>query len=737
MTQVTLAPPSAVHSSPCGRFTYSVSERYRSPALEAALSRLGELVEDPSAELIAGGRNRNVSVSLELEQGPLDVVIKAFGRQSRLKNIIDSTRGSKAKRSWLAAQRLAANGVGTPEPIAYVDRWNGLRLEESYFVTLLQPAVLSLNEVLIEMFTHNPDLHDFMAVLRRVAGTCRNMHDAGFAHLDLGNQNILISRGAENSIENVQVIDLNRGRRREHPLTIRERAQDLSRLNLPSGYLELFVRFYWGEPPTRSFERWHRFYQMLFEVRARSRGIRHPIREARLKRERRENPPENELPGIRDLWVWDEKTSQSFSPLTRKERVASYPSGRSLHMLKALAVHALSIRRAYRQVKPTAFKQTLAMSDRIGIAIEPSPDTWERERAILKELPTPPVLIRFYHQDPVEQHEFLFGVVRQLRADGHRIKIALLQDRQAVNDEASWSAFATRVIESIGDSIESAEVGHAINRVKWGIWGFDELARLYAPIPALAAAWPGIEFVGPATIDFEYPFTIAALQEWPDSIAPTSLSLHLYVDRRGAPENPQTGFNSIDKFVLARAISESSDKCSGRVVISEVNWPIDGTGNYSPIAPPFATADTKVGEDEDTYASYMIRYLLLALCSGAVERVYWWRLVAQGYGLIDDADGSAWRKRPGFEAFSHLISRLGDATFVSAQLPVQKGERHGVYAMRFEREGELITAAWAHGEPQPIPTDFQSDRVENLYGRLIEQPPKLTGSPIYLCSQRS
>ena len=44
----------------------------------------------------------------------------------------------------------------------------------------------------------------------------------------------------------------------------------------------------------------------------------------------------------------------------------------------------------------------------------------------------------------------------------------------------------------------------------------------------------------------------------------------------------------------------------------------------------------------------MIRYLLIALCSGMVERVYWRRLVARGFGLIDDVEPGTWRPRPAF-----------------------------------------------------------------------------------------
>ena len=74
----------------------------------------------------------------------------------------------------------------------------------------------------------------------------------------------------------------------------------------------------------------------------------------------------------------------------------------------------------------------------------------------------------------------------------------------------------------------------------------------------------------------------------------------------------------------------------------------------------------------------MIRYLAIVLCSGFVERVYWWRLVAHGFGLVDERAKDGWRKRIAFYMLRTFLQELGQATFVEKiDLPEQ------VYANAF------------------------------------------------------
>ncbi len=135
---------------------------------------------------------------------------------------------------------------------------------------------------------------------------------------------------------------------------------------------------------------------------------------------------------------------------------------------------------------------------------------------------------------------------------------------------------------------------------------------------------------GPPVIDFEYHVTAAVLNLKRAGFRFDAVSALLYVDRRGAPENRQAGLDTVAKVLLLKAIAETARNAAGRCWITEVNWPLR-EGPHSP-------AGRDVSVDEETQADYLVRYYLLALGTGLVERVFWWQVVARGYGLVDPAD---------------------------------------------------------------------------------------------------
>jgi hypothetical protein len=92
----------------------------------------------------------------------------------------------------------------------------------------------------------------------------------------------------------------------------------------------------------------------------------------------------------------------------------------------------------------------------------------------------------------------------------------------------------------------------------------------------------------------------------------------------------------------------------------------------------------------------MLRYLLLTIASGHVSRVYWWRLAARGFGLVDDTDPAAWRARPAFFALQTLLPQLTGAVF--ARKPASPD---GHFALEFTRpDGRPLTVRW---KPDTLP----------------------------------
>ena len=76
----------------------------------------------------------------------------------------------------------------------------------------------------------------------------------------------------------------------------------------------------------------------------------------------------------------------------------------------------------------------------------------------------------------------------------------------------------------------------------------------------------------------------------------------------------------------------------------------------------YSPASGKPNVTEEEQGDYLIRYCILALASGFVERVFWWQLVAPGYGLIDSRD-EEWRRRPSYFALKTLVQMLENSTF--------------------------------------------------------------------------
>ena len=715
-----------------GRYAGELAQAYRSPELLARLAQLPALLAAPAARLIAAGRNRNIRIELPVGERRVPVMVKAFGAQSFLRDLRDRRRGSKAQRTWQAAAHLAAHGAGTPQPIGYLERWEGGRLRESYYLAEYQDGATTFREALLDLFDRRPPLAaQFVQLLDCVAAGVRRMHDAGFLHNDLGNQNVLLHGAGQAAWRDFMVVDLNRGRLRP-ALSLRQRGRDLSRLELPSDLLQILVEMYWRGNPPRALLGTARLYRRLYGLQVLKRRLLQALRGGR------RDPPGRDYPAPRELWIWDEPTAQPISALLRRDRARQFPLSRYRRVLVDGLRAAPGVWREYRALRREAYAHPVQFAGRVGVALEPTPATLGQELTLLAGLGRVPALLRFYHHDDAATRAFRVALAHALHRAGHPVAVALVQDRRALREPASWRAFAREVLERIAPVVQEVEVGHAINRVKWGVWGFEELRALYAPLPDLQSRFPSLRFMGPAAIDFEYPAVFPALREWPRAVPLAALSHHLYVDRRGAPENPQDGFGAPEKFALGRATARAHG--AERFVVSEVNWPLHGAGAHSPIHAPYfppwrQAGDPGVGEDQ--YADFLLRYLCLAIGSGMVERVYWWRLAARGYGLVDDAQPAALRPRPAYRVLQSFLRLLGDATFLAARLPAPSGERHGRYRFAFRRpDGEIVALTYAHGPELPFPADEPCARVEDAFGETI-RPERLGGRPVTLRGARA
>jgi len=156
---------------------------------------------------------------------------------------------------------------------------------------------------------------------------------------------------------------------------------------------------------------------------------------------------------------------------------------------------------------------------------------------------------------------------------------------------------------------------------------------------------------------------------------------------------------------LLKAIADTGRNTTGRSWVTEVNWPL-WEGPHSP-------AGKTVAVSEETQADYLVRYYLLALAGGAVERVYWWRMVARGYGLVAPEPDGTLRRRPSWQALMTFNAELEGATF-TGQLPAPES----TWLYRFKRGDDTVIVAWSleengHAElPSPAKKTTTRDGTE-------------------------
>jgi hypothetical protein len=713
-----------------GPYKGRLVEAFDTPAVVAFLADLDRVAHSDSATVLAEGRDRTVRVDLPRPDGSVPVVVKAFVPQSGLGRWLGGLPGSRAARSFESACALLDHGVGTPAPVACLERVSpGGQVTAGVYVCVFAGSHVSFARELSRLFREDPECWKFMALLHTVARGIRAMHDAGFLHRDLGNQNVLIRRAGDGQWSDVLFIDLNRGRMTGAPGPA-DRGHDIARIHLPSDLRRVFLEMYWEpEMPPSEFllaeERCRRRYAWHHATRA----LRHPFRERRRAGVSR---GEHDYPAATDQWIWDERSGQPIVTMRSRDRHRNIPASVYWRQAAAVVRSGPAVWRAYRELLGSAFSTPVPMGGRVGVALDPRRGTFDREFDLWRRLGAPPALVRFYAHETAAACRFRCEAVERIATAGGTVTAALVQDRRAVRDPGRWRGFLTAVLEAVGARVEAVEVGHAINRVKWGIWTFGEYRRLLEATSEVMSRFPAIRAMGPAGIDFEYPFVAAALRQVPAGMRFDALSHHLYVDRRGAPENRQGPFSTLEKCALARAVGRASGVCGDRLVISEANWPLLGTGVYSPVGAPYESPGPRRNDpsvSEDDYADYMIRYFLLTVASGLSDRVFWWRLVARGYGLVDDST-DPWRERPAFEAMRRFLAYTNATEFVR-RMDFGGGASACVFRGTGGREVALAYTTGPVAEV-PIPGAVEAEDIVGKDIPVVSGRVRLSGRPVWV-----
>jgi len=164
--------------------------------------------------------------------------IKSF----KIPNIINKIayryfRKSKARRSFEYATILLEKGIGTPQPIAFLENFNGIGLKDSYYASEHLITELTYRE-LVEI----PDYPDHNTILRQFAKFTFDLHEKGVEFLDHSPGNTLIKKTAANQYD-FFLVDLNRMNFHE-TMSFEQRMSNFSRLTPQKGMVEIMSNEY-------------------------------------------------------------------------------------------------------------------------------------------------------------------------------------------------------------------------------------------------------------------------------------------------------------------------------------------------------------------------------------------------------------------------------------------------------------------------------------------------------------
>lgn len=218
-------------------FSGRVHPDFNTPDITAAMSDIVALLRHPSSRILDDSRNRIGVARFSLEEGKdCEVAIKEFRTQGvdKLKSLFQS---SKARRAWNGSLALVKAGLGTPPPVAYLEKRPKLFLEKSYF---LAEYLSDMTEIRILFRELSSDALD--QLLRELARYLSQCVEAGIDHRDLSDGNILVrkSTGEQNQFF---LLDTNRIRCKRKIGTLRG-IKSLIRLGIPRDCQKVFLAYY-------------------------------------------------------------------------------------------------------------------------------------------------------------------------------------------------------------------------------------------------------------------------------------------------------------------------------------------------------------------------------------------------------------------------------------------------------------------------------------------------------------
>ena len=175
---------------------------------------------------------RNIVWSVADPRNPqAKLVIKQPLRMHLHKRLLDRFKPSKGKRSWNGTQQLLRRGIEAAPPVAYFEKTDSSGLMRNYYICQFVQTDFTARQLFIAFAE---GAHEYMEIgeleaYRQLSQYLLRMHGRGVHFRDLSGGNVLI-RKQEDGMLAFSLIDTNRARFYDHPVSMRMRISDLTRI---------------------------------------------------------------------------------------------------------------------------------------------------------------------------------------------------------------------------------------------------------------------------------------------------------------------------------------------------------------------------------------------------------------------------------------------------------------------------------------------------------------------------
>ena len=352
----------------------------------------------------------------------------------------------------------------------------------------------------------------------------------------------------------------------------------------------------------------------------------------------------------------------------------------------------------------------VARNDFFGINIAPSADARVDKYIVtrLKEAQIQHVRMDFTYHSLGHDAERLLNYVL---AHGFQVMLDLLPplaDAAALaidtGAQQRWQQFVGDVAAVYGQRVACFEIGATPNRGRWS--GFEPHSYLAAwQIAAKALRQYPCTLAAPNVSDFEPANNISLLAAMKrQHIMPNIHTDNLFVERVVEPEaydhraagpwlSDILKLNLIKKARILRALSDYYG--AQYTMCTYTCWTTKRLSRWS-------------DNPQQKKADYLVRYLVLASVSGALNRVYWGPLICNRDGLISDGeerypqidhvsfyravrgDYDKFKPHKAFYALAYIVRKLSGATCMQA-VNADNGIHHFIFA---DEKGAQFHITW-------------------------------------------